>query len=114
MKLTELITKLSLTVFTPKLNDDPEITEGYTGDLFSDVMGSVNEGSIWITLQTHRNVAAIASLKEVAAILLVKGLKPDHDMLNYSIKEGVTIVGTSDDAFHITGKIYSLINDEKG
>ena len=109
MKLTELIEKLSLTVFSVDKIPDIEVTGGYTCDLLSDVMGAVNEGQIWITLQTHRNVAAIATLKDVSAVLLVKGLKPDQEMLDHAIKESITILGTSENAFEISGKIYKLI-----
>ena len=42
-------------------------------------MGSAEAGSAWITLQTHKNVMAIASLKELSAIILVKGFKPEED-----------------------------------
>ena len=108
MRLTELIEKLELTLFSPTFSDRV-VTGGYTCDLLSDVMGSVNEGQVWITLQTHRNVAAIATLKEVAAILLVKGLKPDSDMLEHAIQEGIPVLGSTENAFEITGKIYNLI-----
>ncbi len=108
MRLTELIEKLELTLFSPTFSDRP-VTGGYTCDLLSDVMGSINEGQVWITLQTHRNVAAIATLKEVAAILLVKGLKPDSDMLEHAIQEGIPVLGSTENAFEISGKIYHLI-----
>jgi predicted transcriptional regulator len=108
MRLTELIEKLEFTLFSPTFSDR-DVTGGYTCDLLSDVMGSVNEGQVWITLQTHRNVAAIATLKEVAAILLVKGLKPDSDMLEHAIQEGIPVLGSTENAFEISGKIYHLI-----
>jgi predicted transcriptional regulator len=108
MRLTELIEKLELTLFSPTFSNR-DVTGGYTCDLLSDVMGSVNEGQVWITLQTHRNVAAIATLKEVAAILLVKGLKPDSDMLEHAIQEGIPVLGSTENAFEISGKIYHLI-----
>jgi len=109
MKLIELIKILSLTVYSPNAVPDIEVTGGYTCDLLSDVMGSVNEGQIWITLQTHRNVAAIATLKDVAAVLLIKGLKPDQEMLDKALAEEIPILGTNENAFEISGKIYHLI-----
>lgn len=109
MKLIELIKILSLTVYSPTTVPDIEVKGGYTCDLLSDVMGSVNEGQIWITLQTHRNVAAIATLKDVAAVLLVKGLKPDQEMLDKALAEDIPILGTNENAFEISGKIYHLI-----
>ena len=73
-------------------------------------MGFAREGQVWITLQTHKNVLAIASLKELAAILLVKGNQPEEDMLEQAIEEGIPVLGTDEQTFETTGKVYQLIN----
>ncbi len=78
-------------------------------DLLSDVMGNADEGQVWITLQTHKNVMAIASLKELAAVILVNGHKPDDDTAAQSNEEDIPLLGTSMSAFDITGKLYELI-----
>ena len=101
---------MNLTVFCGQENLDREIKGGYTSDLLSDVMGFAREGQVWITLQTHKNVLAIASLKELAAILLVKGNKPEEDMLEQAIDEGIPVLGTDAQTFETTGKVYQLIN----
>jgi len=46
-----------------------QITDGYVSDLLSDVMANANENMAWITIQTHKNIVAIASLKELACII---------------------------------------------
>ncbi len=101
---------MNLTVFCGQENLDREIKGGYTSDLLSDVMGFAREGQVWITLQTHKNVLAIASLKELAAILLVKGNKPEEDMLEQAVDEGIPVLGTDAQTFETTGKVYQLIN----
>lgn len=89
---------------------DREISGGYVSDLLSDVMGNADEGQVWITLQTHKNVMAIASLKELAAVILVNGHKPDDDTAAQSNEEDIPLLGTPLSAFDITGKLYELIN----
>ena len=101
---------MGLTVFCGQENLNREIKGGYTSDLLSDVMGFAREGQVWITLQTHKNVLAIASLKELAAILLVKGNKPEDDMLEQAVDEGIPVLGTDAQTFETTGKVYQLIN----
>ena len=101
---------MGLTVFCGQENLNREIKGGYTSDLLSDVMGFAREGQVWITLQTHKNVLAIASLKELAAILLVKGNKPEDDMLEQAMDEGIPVLGTDAQTFETTGKVYQLIN----
>ena len=89
MEVSELVARLGLKVIGGEKGVDREITGGYTSDLLSDVMGHAHAGSVWITLQTHKNVMAIASLKDLAAIVLVKGYQPEADMLLQSDTEGI-------------------------
>lgn len=110
MKVSDLVEKLGLKVFAGAAGLDNEITGGYTSDLLSDVMGNANEGEVWITLQSHQNVMAIASLKELAAVILVKDFEPDEDTIEHSNEEGVPVLGTSLQAFEISGKIYNLLS----
>jgi predicted transcriptional regulator len=110
MKVKELVEKANLKVFSGEQGLDNEISGGYTCDLLSDVMGHAEAGTVWITLQTHKNVMAIASLKELAAIVLVKGSKPDDDTLAQSNEEKIPVLGTDLEAFEITGIIYNMIN----
>jgi predicted transcriptional regulator len=79
-------------------------------DLLSDVMGNAREGNVWITLQTHRNVVAIASLKELSCILLVSSLVPEQNTLDHSNQEGIPVLGTSLSTFEITGLLYQKLN----
>ena len=109
MKVREIVEKLDLVVFSGEKGLDREINGGYVSDLLSDVMGFANEGNVWITLQTHKNVMAIASLKELAAVILVKGFKPEEDMLEVSNDEDIPVLGTKEGTFELTGKLYSLI-----
>ena len=88
---------------------DKEVTGAYTSDLLSDVMGNINEGNVWITLQTHKNVMAIASLRDASAVILVKGLQPDADMLEKANDEGIPVLVTELPAFEISGKLYQLL-----
>lgn len=108
MKVSELVEKLGLTVYAGHKGLDREITGGYVSDLLSDVMGNSREGQIWITLQVHQNVMAIASLKDLAAVILVNDLQPQENTVRHSNDENIPVLGTSLPAFEITGKFYQL------
>ncbi len=110
MKVREIAEKLNLTVLSGTEGLDAEINNGYSSDLLSDVMGNAGSGDIWITLQTHKNVMAIASLKDLAAVILVKGFVPDPDMAEQSNEEGIPVLSTNEDTFTINGKLYNLLN----
>lgn len=109
MKVKDIIALLDLKIFGGIQGLDREITGGYTSDLLSDVMGHAESGTIWITIQTHKNVLAIASLKELAAVILIKGNKPDADMLAQAEEEGIPVLGTDLHAFELSGKLYNLL-----
>lgn len=110
MKVSELVEKYNLKVFGGNDSLDREIDGGYVSDLLSDVMGNAAENDVWITLQTHQNVMAIASLKDLAAVILVKGLEPDEDTLQKSIDEEIPLLGTHFGTFEMAGKLYADLN----
>lgn len=109
MKVSDLVDKLGLKVFSGEVGLDREVNGAYVSDLLSDVMGTAEEGMLWITLQTHRNVLAIASLKELAAVILVKGLEPETDTLEHAREEEIPVLGTKLSTFEIAGKLYDLL-----
>ncbi len=109
IKVSDIVKGLNLKVFCGEGGLDRSVSGGYVSDLLSDVMGRADEGQVWVTLQTHKNVMAIASLKELAAIVLVNNNKPADDTARQSNEENIPILGTSMGAFEVTGKIYELI-----
>lgn len=109
MKVADLVEHLQLQVFAGKEGLGREVTGGYVSDLLSDVMGNAPEGAAWITLQTHQNVLAIASLKEVAAVILVQGRQPEADSIAHSNREGIPLLGTDMGSFACAGRLYMLL-----
>lgn len=109
MTVAEVVEKLGLKVYSGKNGLNREVTGGYVSDLLSDVMGNADAGEIWITLQTHKNVMAIASLKDLAAIILVSDNIPEQDTVIQSNQEDIPILGTSLPTFEISGKLFELL-----
>lgn len=109
MKVSELVKELNLKVYSGEEGLDREIKGGYVSDLLSDVMGNSSEGDVWVTLQTHRNVVAIASLKELACILLVSSLTPEQNTVEHSNEEKIPVLGTALSTFEITGLMYQKV-----
>jgi len=82
MNLETIAKALRLRIHTGGDRLGVEVRGGYVGDLLSDVMANSREGELWITRQTHQNVVAVASLKELAGVILVKGAEPAADTLD--------------------------------
>jgi predicted transcriptional regulator len=112
MRITEMINELELTLISGSEGINNEITGGYVSDLLSDVMGNARDGQVWITLQTHQNIVAVASLKELAAIIIVRAAKPDKDTIEKSNQENIPVLSTDLDTFNITGRLFDLLKKE--
>ena len=112
MKLKEIKDKLELKILSAEDNLDVEVSWGYTSDLLSDVIANSKEGNLWITLQTHQNIIAVAKLKELVGIILVNNRKPDEETLRKAEEEKVPLFTTPESAFNISGKLYELIQNK--
>lgn len=112
MKVTDIVDQLNLKTFSGNDGLNREVKGGYVSDLLSDVMGNANEGQVWITLQNHKNVMAVASLKDLAAVILVKNLIPNDDLIEKSKEESIPVLGTDMDTFELSGKLYALLKNE--
>jgi hypothetical protein len=108
MKLTELIQKLNLDVRSAKADLEREVTGGYASDLLSDVIANSKEGNIWVTLQVHHNIVAVASMKDLAGVILVNGREPEQETIEKAEAENMAIMVTEMPTFEIVGKLYNL------
>jgi serine kinase of HPr protein (carbohydrate metabolism regulator) len=113
MKLAQIVRQLHLNVLTAQDKLDAEVGFGYTSDLLSDVMANSKEGYVWITLQVHQNIIAVAKLKELAGIIMVNNRQPQEETKKKAEEEGVPILMTTDSAFEISGKLYRLLKEEQ-
>ncbi len=109
MKLNDVVEELSLEVSAWEKGLGSEITGAYVSDLLSDVMANSKEGNVWITLQTHLNIVAVAGLKGLAAIIIVNGRPVQEEVLQKAEAEKVTIAITPLTAFEAAGRLYRML-----
>ncbi|HRT62082.1 MAG TPA: DRTGG domain-containing protein [Syntrophales bacterium] len=109
MNLASIVKALNLEVRCGGDALDREVRGGYVGDLLSDVIANSQEGHVWITRQIHQNIVAVASLKDLAAIILVQGSEPAADTLDKATREGIPILVARETGFEVAGKIHRLI-----
>jgi hypothetical protein len=79
-----------------------DITGGYTSDLLSDVMAHLKEGDALITIQSHKNTIAVASLTGASAVILCHGRSASPDMLTAAAKENIAIFVSSASQYETT------------
>lgn len=108
MTLGDIVRVLNLEVRTSGADLDREVEGGYVSDLLSDVIAGSKEGDLWLTLQLHQNIVAVAFLNNLAGIVIVGGREPDPDTLRKAEEQGVPIMVTSLNAYEVAGKLYQM------
>jgi hypothetical protein len=85
-----------------------EVCGGYASDLLSDVMANSREGDIWVTMQRHVNVVAVAQLNGLAGIVIVNGRQPETETVRRAEEEHIPVIVTSLHAFEAAGILHGL------
>ena len=108
MTVRDMLEPLELEALTGAEGLDREITGGYASDLLSDVMAHGQAGNVWVTLQSHRNIIAVATLKELAAVVLVNGRTADPETLAAAGQEQMPVLSCRLPAFELIGRLYQM------
>jgi hypothetical protein len=108
MKLSEIVEKLGLKIRTGGGKLDREVSRGYASDLMSDVIAHSMKNDIWVTIQVHLNIVAVASMKELSCIVLINGKEPEKETLEKAEAEGIPILVSDLPAFELIGRLYQL------
>jgi predicted transcriptional regulator len=107
MTLQEIIETLDLKVLTAPQNfSSVHVSQGYTSDLLSCVMAGAQHGGLWVTLQAHINIVAVAALLELAAVIITENATPDANTLAKANQEGVVLLSTDKPTFYVVGKLW--------
>ncbi len=108
IQLLEIIKTLGLKVMCGKDFLNRLVTGGYVSDLLSDVMANAKKGDIWVTMQVHPNIVAVAVLKEISGIVITGNRKPESETIKKAEQEKIPIMTTEVSAFEVVGRLYEM------
>lgn len=108
MKLCEISQQLSLDVRAAEGELDREVTGGYASDLLSCVMAKAQAGNVWVTIQGHPNIVAVASLLDLAAIIVAEDMNIDEATLLKAEEEKVPVFSTSLTTYTVVGELVKM------
>lgn len=91
MTVKELVDKYDLEVVAGP-NLEKEIDGAYFGDLLSNVMARAEKGNLWLTVQGHQNVVAVALLVELSAVILVENFDYEENAVQRACQKGVNLL----------------------
>ncbi|MFZ5591732.1 MAG: DRTGG domain-containing protein [Bacillota bacterium] len=105
----EVILTLELTPHFPGMAQMPPIKGFYCGDMMSDVLARACRGDVWLTIQRHQNVVAVASLVGISGVVITGGRSPLPETVDLALREGIPLFSTHLDSFHAAGRAYRLL-----
>jgi len=111
MELKTIVETLNLNVETTRGDLSREVSGIYVSDLLSDVLAHAKEDDLWVTLQGHPNIIAVASMKDLSGIVLVNGRTPEDETLRKANEEEIPIMTTEMQTFNLAGKLYGLLGE---
>lgn len=85
---------------------DREISNVYSCDLLSWVMAKGKHDTAWITVQTHNNILAVASLLEFACIIIPEAIAVEQEIIDKANEQGVVLLSTKLEVFEIFKILY--------
>jgi len=104
--VSDIVNFFGLKIRTGENQLNEEVTGGYASDLLSDVIAHSRKGNLWITIQTHPNIVAVATMKELTAIILAGGREPDPETVQKAEEEGIPILVSPLFTFELAGRLY--------
>jgi predicted transcriptional regulator len=84
---------------------DREVTGGYASDLLSCVMAGAQQGNIWVTLQAHMNVIAVAVLLDLSAVVITEGVRPEAAVIARATEKHMPLLLCKQGSFIIISRL---------
>lgn len=107
MKVREILPIIDARALTGETAMDREVLSGYACDLLSWVMAHGRDSMAWVTVQTHMNVIAVATLHDMSCVIIPEGAQADAEVVAKAAEEGIAILVSELSAFEISGKLFA-------
>ena len=108
MTIREIVESLGLNILAGEALLDREMSGGYVADLLSCVMAGAAADNVWITLQTHANIVAVASLLGIAAIIVAEGAPVPQETLRKAQSQDMIVLSTPEPIYETVAKLVEL------
>ena len=108
MKLSELVKNLNMETIVSG-DEEINITEAYTSDLMSDVLANAPDGSILITIQSHKNSVAVASTVDIAAIFICNNRPIPNEAILAAKSENIGIYRSKENQYTLSWRVHENV-----
>ncbi len=107
MTIGEIIQATGATALTETFDEGSVIACGYACDLLSWVMAHGKPGMAWITVQTHMNVVAVATLHDMSLVIVPESGAVPPEVVRKAQEEGICVISSPMTAFELSGILYA-------
>ena len=107
--VNDLKERLGLELLAGEGSLDKEVKGCYIGDLLSWVMAKCKENDAWISVMGNINAIAVATLKDVACIILAENASLDEDAKKRADKQEIAVLLSSKNSFELALEIGEIL-----
>ncbi len=93
-------------LLNPGADTSRPVRFGYACDLLSWVMTRAAKETVWITVMTHMNVVAVATLLDIACVLIPEDIQVEENTLAKAAEEEIPVLSSGKTAFELAGLLY--------
>ena len=108
MTIQELLPHIEGELLSPGIDPHRPVSCGYACDLRSWVMAHGKRDMAWITVQTHLNVIAVASLAEMSCVILPESIRMEEGPLMKARQEGIAVIASRLCAYELCARMSQL------
>lgn len=106
MRLSEVIRIVEGKLLTPDDLPDVDVVCACGADLMSDVLTFAKPRALLLTGLANSQVVRTAEVAEIAAVVLVRGKRPDADALALAADRGIPLIASSYGLFELCGRLW--------
>lgn len=105
--VSDVVSRLELVSPGTTAADRP-VTGGLVSDLLSYVMANGQPGQVWITVQGHANIIAIAALTALAGVIVAGGFQPENEAVARAEEEDILLFTSHYSPYTLAGMLYEM------
>lgn len=98
---------------SPGIDDQlQQVHDLYVGDLLSHVLKQAKPHQVWLTVQSHPTIVAVASLKNLRAIIVVDGVEVPAETIEAASQNGVHLFSSPLSAVELI-KLFTMRDSQR-
>jgi predicted transcriptional regulator len=106
--VADMIERLGLQPVAGVPDPDVVVSGSQVCDLLSHVMARGREHQVWITIQTHANIMAVAALAKLSAVIIAGGFQPEEETIMRAEDENIALLLSGESAYTLAGQLYEM------